>query len=89
MHSSAACQTEECVHTAARDLSKIDRAIHPCDDFYGFVCGRFVNETVLRSSNPYESDGSIAQNQIYIQLIRMLTDGPTNGSRSLALAKRY
>lgn len=39
------CVTEGCVRAAASVLANMDKSVRPCDDFYGFACGRYVRET--------------------------------------------
>ena len=48
------CITPECVEIAGTILRKIDMKTLPCDDFYRFSCGRWI-ETFNRPANktPY------------------------------------
>ncbi|XP_057330724.1 neprilysin-2-like [Microplitis mediator] len=39
------CRTPECVDTASRILKSMDSSVNPCDNFYKFTCGNFVNTT--------------------------------------------
>lgn len=39
------CVTEGCVRAAASVLANMDKSVRPCDDFYGFACGKYVRET--------------------------------------------
>ena len=41
------CLTEACVINAANILKQMDRSVDPCDDFYSFACGGYVQDTVL------------------------------------------
>ena len=41
------CETEACIKSAAMILKNMDQSIDPCEDFYAFTCGRFVEETQL------------------------------------------
>uniref|UniRef100_A0A4W6BRE1 Phosphate regulating endopeptidase homolog, X-linked n=1 Tax=Lates calcarifer TaxID=8187 RepID=A0A4W6BRE1_LATCA len=46
------CLTPECIEAAGSILSKIDRSIDPCEDFYSFSCGGWLKE------NPIPEDSS-------------------------------
>ncbi|XP_078725644.1 endothelin-converting enzyme 2-like isoform X1 [Lampetra fluviatilis] len=35
------CLSERCVRVAAGVLASMDRSVEPCQDFYGFACGRW------------------------------------------------
>ena len=47
------CQTEGCKQQAANLLEQMDRTVDPCQDFYQFACGGFINKTVVTK----ESEG--------------------------------
>lgn len=37
------CSTLSCVHAAATVIQKLNTQIDPCDDFYEFACGNFID----------------------------------------------
>ncbi|KAF7990966.1 hypothetical protein HCN44_000771 [Aphidius gifuensis] len=39
------CETHACVHAASRIIKMGNPSVEPCDDFYEFACGSFVNPT--------------------------------------------
>ena len=39
--------TEACKQQTADLLKQMDRTVDPCQDFYQFACGGFINNTVL------------------------------------------
>lgn len=39
-----ACQSEDCVLTAASIIKSVDRTIKPCDDFYSFAAGGWLKD---------------------------------------------
>ncbi|XP_035475542.2 phosphate-regulating neutral endopeptidase PHEX [Scophthalmus maximus] len=46
------CVTPECIEAAGSILSKLDRSVNPCEDFYSFSCGGWLKE------NPIPEDSS-------------------------------
>ncbi|XP_054478641.1 phosphate-regulating neutral endopeptidase PHEX [Anoplopoma fimbria] len=46
------CLTPECIEAAGSVLSKMDRSVNPCEDFYTFSCGGWLKE------NPIPEDSS-------------------------------
>ena len=43
-NSSDVCSTTSCVLAAASFLESMDETIDPCQDFYSFVCGNFIDK---------------------------------------------
>ena len=41
------CFSAQCIHSASEVLRKIKPEIPPCDDFYQFACGKFIDEVVI------------------------------------------
>lgn len=41
------CSTPQCVQESIKILSAINFSVDPCDDFYDFACGNFVNTTQI------------------------------------------
>lgn len=41
------CATEAYKLEAENVLAKLDEAIDPCEDFYLFACGSFINQTTI------------------------------------------
>ncbi|XP_046686842.1 neprilysin-2-like [Homalodisca vitripennis] len=44
----AVCETDECKTAADRILNYMDPSVRPCDDFYKFACGKFLESAELR-----------------------------------------
>ena len=41
------CTTRACVRAAARLLARLDPTVDPCDDFYQFSCGSFLETSAV------------------------------------------
>lgn len=41
------CLKPECILTAARIINNMDTTVDPCDDFYQFTCGNWMEENVI------------------------------------------
>ena len=41
------CFTEGCVKAAADLMEKMDKTANPCEDFYQFACGGYMDKTVI------------------------------------------
>ena len=41
------CLTKECVTAAAEILRRMDSGVDPCQDFYKFACGGYIEKTVI------------------------------------------
>ena len=39
------CMTKDCVTAASRIIQDMDASIDPCEDFYAFSCGGFIDNT--------------------------------------------
>ena len=45
--STPVCISESCILSAADLLKQMDRDVDPCEDFFRFACGGFINDVVL------------------------------------------
>lgn len=44
------CSTQACERESKNILKRLDTSIDACDDFYSFVCGKFIAETSIPES---------------------------------------
>lgn len=49
------CWSPDCLRAASRILDRMDRTVSPCDDFYQFTCGNYVESNVVPDDSPYRS----------------------------------
>lgn len=69
------CHTAGCVNAAADVLHSIDTSIDPCDDFYDFACGKFLNETPITDEKVSVDTFSVARDKMQSQLLQLI-DAP-------------
>ncbi|KAF2900246.1 hypothetical protein ILUMI_05943 [Ignelater luminosus] len=41
------CLTPECVKAASTVIQNMDESVNPCDDFYRFACGRYIQDASI------------------------------------------
>merc|ERR1719285_896276 len=68
------CFTKGCIQTAADLLDKLDQRADPCQDFYQFACGTFIQETVIPDDRTRTSMFSILGDKLDLQ-VRGLLEG--------------
>lgn len=66
------CNTVGCVNAAAGVLKFLDTSIDPCNDFYDFACGKFLNETVLSDEKVSIDTFGITGDQMQTQLLQLI-----------------
>lgn len=54
------CNTKECVLSAGALLKGIDTSVDPCEDFYDFVCGSWIDQAII----PEYSSGHSVMSEI-------------------------
>ena len=47
-NSTDVCSTKSCVLAAASLLDSIDETVSPCEDFFSFVCGNYIDKVIRR-----------------------------------------
>jgi len=68
------CLTKGCINTAADLLNKLDQSANPCDNFYQFACGSFIEETVIPDDRTRTSMFSVLGDKLDVQ-VRGLLEG--------------
>ncbi|XP_043288192.1 endothelin-converting enzyme homolog [Venturia canescens] len=71
------CDNEHCVRIAASLKESMDTSIDPCDDFYGYVCGRWSEEHL--SSVPDNSWFSERTDRVTWRIRNLLRKNLTEG----------
>jgi len=59
---------------ANRMLSSINRNVNPCDDFYAFACGGFLQKTKIPSDEAEVTRFTALRNRVAVQLKTILNE---------------
>ena len=60
--------TQGCIQTAADLLDKLDQTANPCDDFYQFACGGYIEKTVIPDDRTRTSMFSVVGDKLNEQV---------------------
>ncbi|XP_008552123.1 neprilysin-2 [Microplitis demolitor] len=62
------CRTQECIDTASKVIKYMDPTVNPCDNFYKFTCGNFINTTKIPDDKDSVDIFSTITEQVHEQL---------------------
>jgi hypothetical protein len=48
------CLTEDCIMAASTVLSSLDRSVDPCEDFYEFACGGWIQKSIVSNTDRFK-----------------------------------
>ena len=72
------CFTKGCIQTAADLLDKLDQTANPCDDFYQFACGGYVEKTIIPDdrtrTSMFSAVGDKLNEQVRNQSVDMISN---------------
>lgn len=67
------CLTPGCVHAASKMLEQMDQTVEPCDDFYEFACGQYVEDTIIPDDKVSVNAFSVISDKLQEQLRTIIT----------------
>ncbi|KAM6970673.1 endothelin-converting enzyme 2b [Aplochiton taeniatus] len=74
------CLTESCVIVAGKIMEALDRSVDPCDDFYTYACGGWVQKNPLPDGRSRWSTFNSIWDQNQAMLKHLLENGTFNSS---------
>uniref|UniRef100_A0A1B6KA34 Peptidase M13 N-terminal domain-containing protein n=1 Tax=Graphocephala atropunctata TaxID=36148 RepID=A0A1B6KA34_9HEMI len=70
------CKTHACKEAAKQIISYMDTTVKPCDDFYRFACGRFVDTAEIHSDKVDNSTVTQVDLMVEEQLKSVISEPP-------------
>lgn len=67
------CLTPGCVHAASKMLEQLDQTAEPCDDFYEFSCGTYLQDTMIPDDKVSVNAFSVISDKLQEQLKTIIT----------------
>lgn len=67
------CTTPGCIRAASNALDRMDSSVDPCDDFYQFSCGQFLEKTTIPDDKIYVNSFGIVGDLLQEQLKSLIT----------------
>ncbi|CAO1409759.1 unnamed protein product [Diamesa tonsa] len=84
------CRTEACVIATAKLHSRLNLNVEPCDNFFDFACGTFVDETVIHERSKKYSTKTILVDEVMEKLRRLVTEKKlTTDIKPFVLVKEF
>ncbi|XP_058800184.1 neprilysin-2-like [Phymastichus coffea] len=74
INNDAICETQACVHAASFILKNMNTNVDPCDNFYQFACGKFVEDTIIPDTKETVGTLENLDDEIKKQLHLLLLD---------------
>lgn len=82
------CTSPGCVAEASSLLSSIDDSISPCNDFYHFVCGKFIDDAIIpqtgTSQSPFVRLSQLSKHKVNVQLQQLVVKEGVNRVEEMA-----
>ncbi|XP_040574082.1 neprilysin-2 isoform X2 [Lepeophtheirus salmonis] len=82
------CMSKGCITTASEILRNMDESVDPCEDFYRFSCGGFIDKTIIPDDRTRMSSFSVLSDELLAQVRYLLeSESLANEPRPFRMAK--
>lgn len=72
------CSTPACKLEAENIIAKLNESVDPCEDFYLFACGTFLNQTTIPDEKTSVDPASLLEDKMKEQLNEVLNQTITS-----------
>lgn len=82
------CITAACAKAASRILTAADFSVKPCDNFYEFACGKWMDRNIVPEDKSYHAAFTILRDEVQIIIKGLLeNNGTENDIESVSKAR--
>ena len=67
------CSSLSCIHATITTINRINPKVNPCDDFYEYACGSFLEKTHPPDDKNVVDSLSLTSEKLTEQLLTLLT----------------
>ncbi|XP_007900277.1 membrane metallo-endopeptidase-like 1 isoform X2 [Callorhinchus milii] len=79
-NSEKVCTTQGCITAAARIIQNMDSSAQPCEDFYRYACGGWLNRNIIPETSSRYSIFDILRDELEI-ILKGVLERPDEGDR--------
>ncbi|KAK7072003.1 hypothetical protein SK128_020725, partial [Halocaridina rubra] len=83
------CTTANCIISASNLIESVDDSVNPCDDFYQYACGRWMEKNPVPESTYVWSQFEVLDNQVNNALNTILSSPNVNDSKPTSQLKVF
>ncbi|GFG28564.1 hypothetical protein Cfor_10702 [Coptotermes formosanus] len=82
------CETEECKAAATQLLQSLNMSVDPCEDFYEFACGGWVERHPVLPTESHRNQFDIVMEKVDLELKEILEEAEEPGEPSPVVAAK-
>lgn len=82
------CLTPGCVKAAAEILKNMDERVNPCDDFYKYSCGNWIDSQIIPEDKTSVSLFSVVQDELDNKLRNLIEKPPASEGDSPPIVEK-
>ncbi|XP_048581138.1 endothelin-converting enzyme homolog isoform X2 [Nematostella vectensis] len=83
------CDSQACVFAAYNVIQQLNQSVDPCDNFYEYACGGWMDSNKLKAGETYKTGLSMVSEKNYALLKTAMEAAPENYNTNQAVMKTH